>query len=198
MQRMCVPAIVACHLLFAAADATAQDRRGMWWRIAGGVGDTHIAADQSGVAESIEGGAGGVSGGWTLREWLLIGGEYHLWLKTLNEEPMVDAYITSLLGTVTWYPLKDLRLRLIPYVKGGAGMMFRHTDRGKDNTVTIAMGKGAALTAGIGLDLGPGGAVSWTIEFDVIYGYMGGAARTDIFPRANQRVTSATVGLSIH
>lgn len=191
-----VLAVGIVFLLALPTAASAQERRGLWGRFAGGGGRTNVSTGQSGAEGFQSGFVGSFSGGWTLRDQWLIGAEFDLWTKTLTIETAdVAANVGSLFGTLTWYPKPTSHFFPI-FLRGGGGVSVRDADF-SDGT-TVDLGKGPGVIAGAGIDFPVGRIVSWALAVDFWHGRFGPVKRIDIFASEHQNVIAVTFGLTIH
>jgi len=175
--------------------AAAQDRRGFWLNVGGGVGSATVTCDDC------EGGreTGGVFAfrlGGSLSERVLLGGEFNLWTKKYAIEPGVDGTVNlyNLSGTVAYYPTGSGF-----FVKGGAGMAIADVDVNIEGaTVTVDVGTGFGFVTGAGYDIPIGRRWSITPGVNFWYGQLGDTTLGGE-PFANnwrQNVVDFTVGIT--
>jgi hypothetical protein len=163
--------LAAASLAILPSIVDAQDRSGFAFGIGGGYGSADATCDECGEGSRENSGAAYFKGGYTLREQVIVGGEFNLWTKTysfLDADTTVNMY--NLSGTVTYYPQPNRGL----FVKGGAGIAFVDTEVAVTGAkVTADLGKGPGLIVGGGYDIAVSPRVSITPAVNFWYGHAG-------------------------
>lgn len=184
--------------VLAAADASAQERRGGWFGVGGGWGSTELTCDDCGDSGGRENsGVVYFDGGFTLNEHVLAGAEFNLWTKSFEDPDFggtVAANFYNLLGTVTVYPSAGVGGF---FMKGGAGVGFFDMDvEALGISATFDMGKGLALIAGAGYDI-PVGPMAITPAVNYWYGSTGDLSfmGETLLKGLNHNTITATVGV---
>lgn len=160
-------------IVFAAADASAQERQGAWFGVGGGWGSANLTCDDCGESDRQNSGVVYFNGGYTANPHVLVGGEFNLWTKGFDDQDLggtVDVNFYNLLGTVTVYPTVGVGGF---FVKGGAGVGFFDVNaRFEGVTANFDLGKGLAVIAGGGYDV-PVGPLMITPAVNYWYGFTG-------------------------
>jgi outer membrane protein with beta-barrel domain len=166
-------AAAAFLIVFAAGDASAQDRKGAWFGTGAGWGSANLTCDDCGPSERENSGVFYFNGGYTVNPHVLAGGEFNLWSKNFDDPGLggsVDVNFYNLLGTVTVFPSVGVGGF---FVKGGAGVgFFDMNAKATGVTVNFDMGKGFAAIVGGGYDI-PAGPIMITPAVNYWYGATG-------------------------
>jgi hypothetical protein len=160
-------------VLFAAIPSTteAQDRQGFLVGLAGGLGSAGVACD--GCSDPREtSGVGSLKAGWWVNRRVAVGGELTLWTKKASVEEDVDLTLNlyNFSATVTVYPKPASGF----FAKTGVGVAIIDADVASlGQSVTIDLGQGLGVVAGVGYDLRVARRISITPAVNVWYGRPG-------------------------
>lgn len=172
-NRMLFAAALGLACMLRSADVSAQERKGVWFGIGGGLGSIDATCDDCGSGDRESSGAGYMKGGYALNERLLLGLEFNLWSKTyaipgLDASSTVNAYNVS--GTVTFYPQASGGL----FVKGGGGVSLLDLEiKSAGSKITADVGKGPGFILGAGYDIPVGRRVAITPAVNYWSGQVG-------------------------
>src|SRR5262249_34098922 len=137
--RRCVAAALALACI-GLSSASAQERRGFWFEIDGGVGSAHVSSD-NGSGPRGSNGVGALAAGWALSPKLLAGFEMRIMSLDVTGDIVGTMDVYDVMGRVAYYPYPSRGF----FVKGMTGGSFinLNVDRqGTTFTATIAKGLG--------------------------------------------------------
>jgi hypothetical protein len=177
-----------------AAPAADQERRGFWIGFGAGYGSAYATCDDNCGGNEREGsGSGYVKLGGTLNERVLLGAEMNLWTKE-KEGVTLNLYNAS--ATVTFYPKATSGF----FLKGGAGLALVDAEvRDESTTITLDLGHGFGVLAGIGYDLRVARNISITPSVNFYAGWPGDLKVEGVgFNNWRQNVVDFTIGVTFH
>ena len=175
------------------ADARAQAREGFWIGAGGGYGSVGVGCDECSGQDRESGGVVYLRGGWTLNPRTLVGIDFNLWSKTMENDVEITLNLYNVIGSVTFYPSATSGF----FVKAGAGMST--IDSEVDNA-TFELGRGLGLMAGAGYDVRLGRMISLSPAVGYWYGRPGDlrVGPADLFSNWRQNLFEFTVGITFH
>jgi outer membrane protein with beta-barrel domain len=187
--------------VFAAANASAQDRAGGWLGVGGGWGSANLTSDEMDESDDTGRENSGVvyfNGGYAVNPHVLVGGELNLWTKSFDDQGLggtADVNFYNVLGTVTVYPSAGVGGF---FMKGGAGVgFFDMNAKAAGVTVNFDLGKGLAAIAGGGYDI-PVGRLTITPAVNYWYGSTGDmkVLGETLLTGVSHNVITTTVGVT--
>lgn len=173
--------------------ADAQAREGFWFGAGAGYGSVGVSCDECSGQDRESGGAVYLRGGWTLNPRTLVGIDFNVWSKTVEDDVEMTLNLYNVTGSVTFYPAAASGF----FVKAGAGIST--IDSEVDN-VTFELGSGFGLTTGAGYDVRLGRMISLTPAVGYWYGRPGDLrfGPDALFTNWRQNVFELTVGITFH
>ena len=178
----------------ASAASRPQERHGFWIGFGFGPGSANVSCDDCGGTDRETSVAGNLRLGGTINEHLLFGGEFDVWTKE-QEDTTFSLY--NAVATLTVYPQPSAGF----FFKAGVGFSFVDTRlREGSTTVTVDLGNGLGLLAGVGYDLRVGKNISVTPAVSFWYGQQGDItlAGETVFRNWKHNVVDFTVGVTFH
>jgi hypothetical protein len=173
------------------AAAQAQAREGFWIGAGVGYGSVGVGCDVCSGQDRESGSTGYLRGGWTLNQRTLVGIDFDLWSKTVENDVELNLY--NLTGSLTFYPSVTSGF----FVKAGAGIST--IDSQVDNA-TLELGKGFGLTTGAGYDIRLGRMISLTPAVGYWYGHPGDlrVGPATLLSNWHQDLFEFTIGITFH